>query len=771
MLNKNQFKNPPANFAPGYFWSINSKIDVPLMISQLKEMAAKGARSVCMHPMPREFRWETNMAPSYLSPEYHALMKQVVDAADKLGMHWYLYDEGGWPSGSACGQVWAKDPERFSRTYAEIVDGKVRISKVNSDPKRNAPVPDVLVPGVTDLFIKLTHKAYAKYMKPYFGKSVMFAFTDEPTVSTCHPGRLGWTADLPQEFLRRKGYDLMPHVADLIQESLLPCKEISKVALDYRDVMADLFVERYLIPIRDWCRKNGLRSGGHFGGEDQWFDYDLLGFGNILQSLHALDFPGVDMIWHQLYPGERMHPFPKLASSAAHQTGASQVLGELFAIYGKGQMPDVQKYLMDWMYFCGVNTFVFSSISMTMRDGGMQGLSFGPINPIWEYTGEYHNYAARMSALMAQGKSQADTALFLDLRAFLLFNRTREYAICRSLKCADTLMEAQCDFDYIDDRLLVSAQLQKGKLVVGKMKYSRLVMPGQCILSTEGERKLAELKKAGFPVYDGEEPEALAPLIRLDHAEKGLRVTKRALGNGEYGYFIFNTSKREVTVKITLEETAPVSMADPATGEWYAVKSSKGSFQWTFRPWESHYFLSSNRIKGKTMPPRPGQVLRKLDGNWKLKPLWKRFPGLHEYETATFNEAPKPVKLGDWRPVLGDYFSGEALYSLDFVCDSPEKVTFLDLGKVNYAVQVKLNGRNLGRRIFSPFVFPIKGLLKKGRNHLEIIVVNTMANATGDPEVRKYWKENFRTSVYTSIMRPFESEALPSGLFGPVVLR
>ena len=207
MLNIKQFRNPPSRFAPGYFWSINGRMDADVMISQLKDMAEHGARSVCMLPLPREFRWNSRMEPSYLSPEYHAVVEKVASAADRLGMHWYLYDEGGWPSGSACGQVWASDPGRFSRTYAELDEqGKVRIVKVAEHPERYAAVPDVLVPGVTERFLELTHASYAGYLKKYFGKSIRFAFTDEPTFSVCGPGKLGWTADLPQEFLRRKGY-------------------------------------------------------------------------------------------------------------------------------------------------------------------------------------------------------------------------------------------------------------------------------------------------------------------------------------------------------------------------------------------------------------------------------------------------------------------------------------------------------------------------------------------------------------------------------------
>ncbi len=772
MLKNGLFQNPPARFSPGYFWMINDEMDVDVMTAQLKEMADKGASSVCMHPFPREFRWNSNMSPAYLSQAYHSVMAEVAAAADRLGMHWYLYDEGGWPSGSACGQVWASDPERFARTYAELDgNGKVRIVKVQEDPKRNAPVPDVLVPGAAEMFIRLTHEAYAEYLKPYFGSSVRFAFTDEPVMPVSTPGRLGWTADLPQEFLRRKGYDLMPWVSALIRDRPMPGSRVAEVMLDYREVMADLFEERFLLPIRDWCRRNGLLSGGHFGGEDQWLSYAESGFGNLLQSLRALDFPGVDMIWHQLYPGERLHPFPKLASSAAHQNGVSQVLGELFAVYGAGQQPDILKYLLDFMLVCGVNTFVFSAIPMVCRDERMSGISFGPVSPLWEYFREFHDYAARMSALLCQGKSMADTALFLDLRSFALGGRTNEYAVFWAQKAADALLEAQCDFDYIDDRILAGAELKTGKLAVGKMRYSRLVLPGKCLFSEAGKRKLAELRSAGFPVFDADDPAALSPLIGLDKPEKALRATKRDLGGGEYGYFIFNTSDRKIEVRVTLHENAPVAVAEPGSGRWFAVPSSEGSIEWTFQPRESRYFLSGGRVGTEELPSSPGTVVCELKGHWTLRPLWKRFPGRHEYETVLCDGPAESVELGDWRDMLGGSFSGEAEYALDFVCPDAEKAAFLDLGKVGYAARVHLNGKLLGKRMLSPFIFPVKGLLNEGVNHLEVIVTNTLANAINDEAVQERWTRDFPRSYYAPMQRAFEQESLPSGLIGPVVLR
>ena len=93
------------------------------------------------------------------------------------------------------------------------------------------------------------------------------------------------------------------------------------------------------------------------------------------------------------------------------------------------------------------------------------------------------------------------------------------------------------------------------------------------------------------------------------------------------------------------------------------------------------------------------------------------------------------------------------------------------MGKVCYAARVTLNGRRLGGRMMSPFLFPLGDSLRKGKNRLEITVTNTLANVINSAPVQEAWKKRFRPSVYEPMLRSFERESFCSGLLGPVVLR
>ena len=730
-----------------------------------------------MHPVPREFRWNTMMAPRYLSEEYHAIVRRLVGKAARLGMNFYLYDEGGWPSGGACGQVLAADPERFARSYAES-DGKggFRIVKVEPHPEKSAPYPDLLVPGVTEKFLELTHRAYAAHWgEGFFGKTVRFAFTDEPAIFPRRPGALGWTADLPEEFLRRKGYRLEPFVPALLKEQpLFPGSAEAQAALDYREVMGALFVERYLRPLREWCRRHRLILCGHFGGEDDWFRYHRQSFGNLLQSMRMLDMPGVDAIWRQLYPCKRLHPFPKLASSAANQNGSARALAELFAVYGSGLAPATMKYLLDFMVVCGVNTFVFSNISQSLRDGNMSGIRphFGPVDPLWRHSSVWHRYVARISWLTSRGRALRDTALYFDHNAMTLGGFEEEYAVCRGLRAADLLLESQNDFDYVDDTMVAGARLRKGELVIGKASYRRLVIPAGSLLSPAAQRRIASFRAAGGAVLDAEDPAATAsPLLGIDPPSRALRVAKRDLGGGKRLYFIFNTSNFPVSARITIPETGALALADPETGKLFSVPSRSGSWQWEFRPWESRAFLVGYAGEMPPLPAAPGACLLEVRSRWRLKPLWRRVAGEHEFLTVNCDSPARPVRLGDWRAALGEEFSGEACYRCTFRCGETADAAFLDLGRVCHAARVILNGRELGARIWSPYLFPLDGALKRGANRMEVIVTNTLADALSDDALAEHWRRDFPPeSPYERQQRCFEHEEATSGLFGPVRL-
>ena len=124
-FNLKHFRTPRAASTPGYFWIMNAPMERDILFAQLEDFCAHGARSVCLHPSPRNWAKYTTMSPDYLTDEYMEVIRQVVEKCAELDICFYLYDEGGFPSGSAAGAVFLSNPHDFApQGFRLSADGK-----------------------------------------------------------------------------------------------------------------------------------------------------------------------------------------------------------------------------------------------------------------------------------------------------------------------------------------------------------------------------------------------------------------------------------------------------------------------------------------------------------------------------------------------------------------------------------------------------------------------------------------------------------------------
>ena len=131
------------------------------------------------------------------------------------------------------------------------------------------------------------------------------------------------------------------------------------------------------------------------------------------------------------------------------------------------------------------------------------------------------------------------------------------------------------------------------------------------------------------------------------------------------------------------------------------------------------------------------------------------------------------VKLGQWKEVFTDLFSGEAVYRIEFALD----ITFLgaseyelDLGMVEYTADVKINGIPAGIAAFQPYKVRFRGDLLEEKNRIEINVANTACNRTVTADVYSYFTQK-EIGPYHEKEVAYESETLGGGLIGPVILK
>lgn len=793
-FNVKKFRNPSGDSHPGYFWVTSSEMTESLMMEQLHDMCNRGAKSVCLHPSPKNWSKVSRMEPDYLSKEYLQLIGKIVDECKKLGMNYYFYDEGGYPSGSAAGEVYASDPERFAPTHLvkNPETGKIEIVR---EFAQNLGYPNLLEKGATEKFVEITHEKLKTVLGKHFGKTIKYTFTDEPCIPTrLFEEKIAWCSDFAEEFFSRKKYRIEPFLADLFRKPAVnEPAPVRRHRLDYMDVRSQLFVERFLYVLRDWARKNKLLSGGHFGGEDEPFGNYYYGYCNIIRSLRALDFPGVDVIWRQLYPvssprlpdrklvprpfcpvssGAKSKPFTKYASSVANQAGRKAVLSETFAVYGSGLKPEVMRWLIDYQLMRGANRFVFSNIQLRVERQIMSGCRphFGTADTLWDWFDIMHRYTARMSELLTMGTPQISTLMYHDIRGLWCGGKIMKRAEKQHLKTAEAILQRQCDFDFADDDAIINGKIKDGKIIIGPMSYDTLVIDSTEFMTKKALAQLEKFKLSGGKVISGNELDSLVPTLKLKKRTSCLRASKRICG-GETLYFVTNESPYTHNNELLIPEKGNWQIFDAETGKRYSVDNTAGTLKWKFTPYSSLVLVINSAVPADEELPtfRPSKKVLSLS-DWQLKAVKKVIACKDHFEVTFPDEAAIPAAPGDWRKYLGDTFSGEAVYYMKFDAPKANRDALLDLGRVKYVCTVKINGKELGRKFWGPYQFVIPAdMLQKSGNILEIKVCNTMANLLTDKELNDYWKETIvPPSPYEVMQKGFEAESLESGLLDPV---
>ncbi|MGI6335920.1 MAG: glycosyl hydrolase [Eubacteriales bacterium] len=776
------FAMPPTLYHPAYSWVWNDVITREGIREQLASMKARGIRVFYILPEPKEFRPKTMPTftePPYLSDDYFALYKYALEVADMLGMEAWLYDEAGWPSGSANGEVVGKNPELVCMQLKP--DGT--LEKV---PPFAQAYPDLMKRESTASFLALTHERYKKALGNNFGSTLPICFTDEPHVRSA-AGTIPWTDGFGEKFREKFGYDLTAHLPALFDENMSG-EEDRKARADYKDMMGELFAENYFKTIRDWCRENGILSCGHVGGDDVAFGNAKHGYHQILRCLRYFDIPGVDVIWRQAFPAppkkgsEPFAPrcanriFPRYASSAANQIGAGLSVTESYAIYGAGLTYDQMRWLLLYQAVRGINLYNVMSMSYSYRDfmaGSCGRPTFSQKLPGATDLRVFNEYAARVSYLMSAGEPVADAALYLPLRDIWPADAEAWQAAEDFETLGSALERRQVSFDVADDDFLRGCQIRDGALCHGYAAYRTLYVQPGAHFPDDVREKLDAFTAAGGTVTVCEGDYPVTPVLHADSPH--IRAIRRKVREGTL-YLVTNEAFEENTVTVTIPGEGSLSVYDPLTGNITAAAGD--TFTLTLPMGDGRFFVRGDAACGNGRTQSVPAGCGTFDGcgtrtvtltDFRFRRLARFFIGLHDLERVPISEPDVAIQPGDWRSVTGEDFSGDALYTTTFTRPGCGCVT-LDLGEVKYSCEVFLNGVSLGVRVMKPYTYALPENLLETENTLHIRVSNTAANAYVTHDFTKDY-EPWQIGPYDAIERQFEKDSMPSGLYGPVTLR
>ena len=378
---------------------------------------------VVLHPrigLPQEM--------GYLSEAFFQAIEWAVREAERLGMQVILYDEGMYPSGSACGQVvaanpafasrgidWVPQPEEGDQVLAATPQG-VLVSRFTRGTIRGIhfgeddgepgapPSTDLLNPDAVDLFIRLTHEAYYRRLKPWFGGTIIAFFTDEPSIMGRDPRTpFAWTPGLEKEFTAAGG--VLADLAALFRGEENPSTRL------YHQMILEKEGSVYYRRLSEWCAGHGIALVGHPHRSDD------------IEVERWFQIPGQDLALRWVAP--RHHAVDGIDSTMGHcSANAALLMGcrrnanECFGACNRDGNPwqlsggDIKWYL-DWLSVRGVNLFIphafYYSIEGPRKEERPPDV--GPHSIWWGHYTLWSDYMRRLSALLTDAEVLVRVAL------------------------------------------------------------------------------------------------------------------------------------------------------------------------------------------------------------------------------------------------------------------------------------------------------------------------------------------------------------------------
>lgn len=397
---------------------------------------------------------------------------------------------------------------------------------------------DVMDPKVTDAFLELIYKRYHDRFGADFGQAMPGFFFDEPSYLERDWGsaelRRPWTAALPELYTRRTGRDLLDDLPSLFFDTGDP----AYVRYHFHHCAAELFTSNFTRRIADWCARHNVQLTGHVILEEH-LRAATQTIGNPLAHYAASHVPGIDHLGKDLdLPGafwSASRVLTKQVASVAHQLGRQRVMCETFAGGGWDFGVLEQKWMGDFLAVLGVTLICQHACHYSLR--GYRKRDYPPSlsfqQPWWPHSAGLNQHFGRLGHLLGQGRHQTNIAVLHPMGSFFATHDPRSIdpqpdPLQDCFKgLTDALVEAQLDFDFIDEDLLRDhGEVKDGKLRVGHAAYTVVLIPHLLTIQSATIELLRALIGAGgkvaafrpFPMrVDGAIDDKAAVLFRQVH--------------------------------------------------------------------------------------------------------------------------------------------------------------------------------------------------------------------------------------------------------------
>ena len=802
----NSFAFPDVCYAPVYIWVWNETCTREIIDEQLGEMQRLGIRAFYILPEPKEFRPDsmpTKLSPAYLSEEYFELCAYAIKKGKSLGMLCWIYDEGGWPSGGACGRVMKDRPEfarqvlkcyehtfsagqTFKRSSSDVVAAFLNDGEIIEDgydftedtvvteyvsEKEKGNYPDLLNKNATEYFIEITHKKYSEALKNEFSEAVTAVFTDEPKAPF-----MPFSQELADKYEETYGESIISYLPVIAKRTAVT-EENVYILHRWYDLCSRMFCENFLLPCKKWANQNGIAFTGHLD-KDHSPHGCMNGGGNfnLMRALRCFDIPGIDVIWRQLYPDDMSKIrndmnayngfYPRYASSAAAQNGTKRAMSEIFGVAGPGLTYDIMRFTVGYQAVRGIN--IFNPFNFPLGRKGQLLAQELPIftenQPYYRHFGQFNRYAERLSYISSLGERVCETALYYpvsDFQGGLTADAVSEEFDSLGRRLEDMAV----DFDIVDDDVIQNAEItDNGGMHIGKARYRSIILPESAYIPEATKAALERFVSCGGTVIY--EPSTLEPTVHIEG--DGLRAMHRKAENAEiFCLFRETGEKGDYTISLPSSEGY---LLDPESGRLQCLKIENNELKLSLEIGETAIVLLTDEVfsakKAKNLTER-----NDIKDNFKLSKETELICTENGFENIEYSDEAVPVSLGDWSYLIGSAYSGSCIYETAFKLseDRVGKEGKISLGRVRFTASVYLNERYLGTALMPPYTLEIpSGLLAK-ENNLKIVVTNTTANWYLHTDYFDKWSAK-ELSPYFETELDYAKDSVSGGLFGPVAL-
>jgi alpha-L-rhamnosidase len=617
-----------------------------------------------------------------------------------------------------------------------------------------------------------------------------------------------WTSDFLEEFHKRRGYDLKPHLSALVDD--LGSKSTA-IRHDWGQTLTELLNERFLQPLQDWSRKNKTLLRIQCYGTPA---------AALSSNAYADLSEGEGHRWKSLSA-------TRWASSANHLFGRPVTSSETWTWLHSPSLratPLDVKAEADLHFLQGVNQLIGHGWPYTAPGVEYPGWRFyaagvfNEKNPWWIVMPDLSRYLQRLSFLLRQGEMRNDVAIYLpndDGWSRFTNGNANLIDVLRERVGPNLIpgvLESGYNFDFFDDEVLRQiGRVENGSLTLRSNKYRIVILPNVEQIPSETLKQLVEFARTGGTLIATRRTPALSPGFQAkisEHQRIG-EVSKRLFeGPAAIGHLVTDESNQlRAVLAAALKPDVGFSPAAPDIGFIHRVANDAEIYFVANTGNEPRRVKATFRVEGlnpewwdpMSGEVRPAAVVERTPNGvsvWiDLEPYGSRVlvfsrRALSPLASVT-DQAPAPIDLSDgWQVSFGEmgapvkmdtlrswtddektrYYSGLAAYEktlalpegflkkgirvrLDFGEGQPvaapanpraNGMRALLDGPVREAAVVMVNGRRAGSVWCPPYSIDITDFLKRGENKLRIEVANTAINYMAGHALPDYRLLNLR---------------------------